>query len=124
MLRSRPRRSEATRLLCPLLRAYSLGYASAVAPRLLALLLQHFTHRRAPDRPFWPAVARILRSGLDWWRFPTFCATLDGGSTLLVIPLRRGADRYASTLSAESRLRCAAPPSPDSLPALCELTAG
>ena len=33
-------------VLRPLVRAYLLGYASTVAPRLLTLVLQHLTRRR------------------------------------------------------------------------------
>ena len=80
-------------LLRPLLRAYVLGYASAVAPRVLTLVLQHATagRRRLENpplrvqRPFWEALLRILRGGLGWQRFPTFCALLVGGSTLLEV---------------------------------------
>jgi len=79
-------------LLRPLFRAYILGYGSAVAPRVLTLVLQHFPRRRhkdsallQPQRPFWESLQRILRSGLDWQRFPTFCAVLVGGSTLLEV---------------------------------------
>jgi hypothetical protein len=31
------------------------------------------------------SVLRILRAGLEWQRFPTFCAVLVGGSTLLQV---------------------------------------
>ena len=81
-------------ILRPMLRAYLLGYLSAVAPRLLTLLLQRFTRRRRGDpksaekRPsasFLESVGEVLRRGLDWQRFPTFCAVLVGGSTLLEV---------------------------------------
>ncbi len=85
-------------LLRPLLRAYILGYASAVGPRLLTLFLQHLTKRRQKaaaspntDRqpqngePFSHALRRILAGGLDWQRFPTFCAVIVGGTTLLEV---------------------------------------
>ena len=86
-------------LLRPLLRAYILGYASAVGPRLLTLFLQHLTKRRQTaaspntDRqpqngePFSHALRRILAGGLDWQRFPTFCAVIVGGTTLLEVGL-------------------------------------
>lgn len=87
-------------MLRPLVRAYLLGYASSVAPRLLTLLLQHVTRRRLPNNreqgttgapagkngePFLAALQRILRGGLDWQRFPTFCAVIVGGSTVLEV---------------------------------------
>ncbi|TPX15196.1 uncharacterized protein E0L32_004754 [Thyridium curvatum] len=78
-------------VLRPLLRAYLLGYASAVAPRLLTLMLQHLTRRRRGSTgartrqksPFPASFKRISRMGLELQRFPTFCAALVGGSTLL-----------------------------------------
>lgn len=79
----------------PLVRAYLLGYASAVAPRLLTLLLQHLTRWKHAKRQqqmqqqngdtFLESLERILRSGFDPRRFPTFCAALVGGSTLLEV---------------------------------------
>lgn len=81
-------------VLRPLVRAYLLGYASSVAPRLLTLLLQHVTRRKRDGQaagrhaePLLAAVRRILRGGLDWQRFPTFCAALVGGSTLLEVSI-------------------------------------
>jgi hypothetical protein len=75
-------------VLRPVIRAYVLGYASSTAPRLLTLLLTHLSRRRKniDDKPvhsFFPSLVRILRGGLELQRFPTFCAALVGGSTLL-----------------------------------------
>ena len=80
-------------LLRPLVRAYLLGYASVVAPRLFTLLVQHFTRksykgdaaRQKVQPSFRESLQHILRSGLEWQRFPTFCAALIGGSTLLEV---------------------------------------
>lgn len=81
--------------LRPLLRAYVLGYASAVVPRLLTLVLQQANKRKPKEtvtalpapahESFVGALRRILREGLDLRRFPTFCAALVGGSTLLEV---------------------------------------
>jgi hypothetical protein len=75
-------------LLRPVIRAYVLGYASSTAPRLLTLLLTHLSRRRKnidekPDDYFLLSLIRILKGGLEVQRFPTFCAALVGGSTLL-----------------------------------------
>jgi hypothetical protein len=73
-------------LLRPQIRAYLLGYASTTVPRLLTLLLAYFTKTRkkyVEGEQFWSSLRETLRRGLDWQRFPTFCATLVGGSTLL-----------------------------------------
>lgn len=80
--------------LRPVVRAYILGYASAVAPRLLTLAVQHILKLRRnseqllpsdpEDEPTFLAGARhILRSGFDPQRFPTFCAVLVAGTSLL-----------------------------------------
>lgn len=84
--------------LQPLVRAYLLGYASSVGPRLLTVLLTYFTALRRKRRGLPLAqsekasfaylrdsVRHTLRAGLEWRRFPTFCATLVGGSTLLEV---------------------------------------
>ena len=75
-------------LLRPVLRAYVLGYASSTAPRLLTLLLTHLSRKRKnidekPDDYFLLSLIRILKGGIELQRFPTFCAALVGGSTLL-----------------------------------------
>ncbi|KYK55751.1 uncharacterized protein DCS_07715 [Drechmeria coniospora] len=102
--------------LRPLVRAYVLGYASAVAPRLLTLVLQHLSRARAngsskcppaeqEERTFLESVAHILRAGLQPQRFPTFCAVLVGGSTLLQEPLRPIISRLADGLDGLVRQR-------------------
>ncbi|KAF6792994.1 integral membrane protein [Colletotrichum sojae] len=87
-------------ILRPLLRAYILGYASAVGPRILTLLMQYITKRRRKNGKdekqcagFVAQLRRIIVAGLDPQRFPTFCAVIVGGSTLLEVcdstPVRR-----------------------------------
>ncbi|PNY28523.1 Uncharacterized protein TCAP_01559 [Tolypocladium capitatum] len=103
--------------LRPLVRAYLLGYASAVAPRLLTLILQHLSRRRTKnkktlpaeldERTFGESVVHVLRTGLEPQRFPTFCAVLVGGSTLLQEPLKRIIARVATGLGDTARLRIA-----------------
>ncbi|KAI1210610.1 uncharacterized protein F4807DRAFT_422017 [Annulohypoxylon truncatum] len=92
-------------LLRPLIRAYVLGYASAVAPRLLTLVLQYVTRRRKskgvasairPHDSFIASLQRILRGGLELQRFPTFCAALVGGTTLLEVLLGTAFNRLLS----------------------------
>ena len=90
IVRSRILEKSAPHLVQPILRAYALGYASSTAPRLLTLLLTHLSRRRKnidvrPDDPFFLSLIRILRGGLELQRFPTFCAALVGGSTLLEV---------------------------------------
>jgi hypothetical protein len=96
-------------VLRPVLRAYVLGYASSTAPRLLTLLLTHLSRRRKniddrPDDYFWTSFVQILKGGLELQRFPTFCASLVGGSTLLEarvvsMPLEFLANRITVTIT-------------------------
>ncbi|KAF4123794.1 integral membrane protein [Geosmithia morbida] len=81
-------------ILRPFIRAYLLGYASAVGPRLLTLILQRLTRRKrrrlsqGRDRDtssFRQSALYIIRTGFDFQRFPTFCAVLVGGSTWFMI---------------------------------------
>ncbi|KAK7755647.1 hypothetical protein SLS62_002257 [Diatrype stigma] len=89
-------------ILRPLFRAYVLGYASSVGPRVVTLVLQHLqvaTRRKkrgdpkpnvnvsvaAPHKPFLQSLRRILQCGFDLRRFPAFCAALMGGTTLLEV---------------------------------------
>lgn len=82
-------------ILRPLIRAYLLGYASAVAPRLLTLVLQHVAKRRrkaanqlpldSDDTSFVKSATHIVKTGFNLQRFPTFCAVLVGGGTLLQV---------------------------------------
>jgi hypothetical protein len=72
--------------LRPVFRAYVLGYASSTVPRVLTLLLTTLSRRRKsvdekPDDTFLLSLFRILKGGLEFQRFPTFCAALVGGST-------------------------------------------
>lgn len=74
--------------LRPVLRAYVLGYVSSTAPRLLTLLLTHYSRRRKSiedqsNDAFIESLLKILRGGLELQRFPTFCAALVGGSDFL-----------------------------------------
>ncbi|CZS85045.1 unnamed protein product [Fusarium graminearum] len=102
-------------ILRPLIRAYLLGYASAVAPRLLTLVLQHVAKRRRKaanqlsldldDSSFFKSAIRIVKTGFNPQRFPTFCAILAGGTTLLQEPLKSILEKTAKGLSEAGRLR-------------------
>lgn len=88
-------------LLRPIVRAYLLGYGFTVVPRVLSLLVQYlsqymravrqkgptnepFAEQKLPPLPA-KSLWRILSAGAQVNRFPTFCATLAGGSTLLEV---------------------------------------
>ncbi|KAL2155351.1 hypothetical protein VTH82DRAFT_92 [Thermothelomyces myriococcoides] len=107
----------------PLVRAYLFGYASAVGPRLLTLLLQHAArHRRSKqqqqkqqqtgptsdpqrDEAFLAGLRRILLGPLSCRSFPTSCAVLIGGATFLELPVKSLLDRYGWTISEVARRR-------------------
>lgn len=103
--------------LRPLVRAYLFGYGSAVAPRLLNLLLQYAVRRRrSAEKKLLPSdftkskslsqsAAHILQTGLEPQRFPAFCAVLVGGSSLLQEPIRQVLNSVLSGSSLQVRLR-------------------
>ncbi|EFX06560.1 integral membrane protein [Grosmannia clavigera kw1407] len=110
--------------LRPLVRAYLLGYASTVAPQLLAVLLAAYAalrrRRRAAAEGLPPeaektaslaavaaSVRRIFGDGLAWHGFPTFCAALVGGGTLLEVPFDKLLSRWPTGLSRLARARLA-----------------
>ncbi|KAI3323744.1 integral membrane protein [Xylariaceae sp. AK1471] len=115
--RARARLDEAIPpFLRPVVRAYVLGYASATAPRLLTLILQHGARRRKgrdltngskPRDSFVVSLRRILCGGLDPQRFPTFCAALVGGTTLFEILVARLINRLKVQLPGVARQRLA-----------------
>lgn len=73
-----------SRLLNPILRAYAIGYLSSTTPRFISSLRQVWrndlnSHRKRE------VLLRALTSAIRLESFPTFCASLVGGST--VFPL-------------------------------------
>ncbi len=87
-----PSTDQLRRLLRPLLKAYVLGYASSTTPRLVTLLVgvisKYFDKGSGKKLDFervFSSVYKILHGGLEWQRFPTFCAALIGGTTLLQV---------------------------------------
>ncbi|KAF2963203.1 hypothetical protein GQX73_g10365 [Xylaria multiplex] len=101
-------------ILRPVFRAYVLGYASAVAPRVLTLILQNGARWRKgrglkketqSQNSFITSLRHILCTGLDPQRFPTFCATLVGGTTLVDVLIRRLINQLKVKLSDVARRR-------------------
>ncbi|KAK4140870.1 uncharacterized protein C8A04DRAFT_39506 [Dichotomopilus funicola] len=100
----------------PLLRAYLIGYASAVGPRFLSLLIQYTLRRQKKEREtngngkkrkdsFLVALQRVLLRPMETQSFPTFCAALVGGYTFLELPLKSIIDRNGSNISELARKR-------------------
>ncbi|KAG9228268.1 hypothetical protein BJ875DRAFT_477912 [Amylocarpus encephaloides] len=99
-------------ILRPVLRAYVLGYLSSAAPRVLTLTLTYLTRKQKGLSPlcrssFFSSLRRIIRGGLELQRFPTFCATLVGGTTLLQFPLQALVAVIASSRSGMVQVRLA-----------------
>ncbi|EGC46544.1 integral membrane protein [Histoplasma capsulatum var. duboisii H88] len=65
-----------------ILRAYALGYLTVTGPKLIAFL--HVIRRKdLNNEEKLNRLFKILSRPFRWNRFPTFCALLTGGSTLL-----------------------------------------
>ncbi|KAH6619001.1 integral membrane protein [Boeremia exigua] len=77
----------ALRLAKPLATAYALGLLSSTSPRLARILVL-FGRGKLTVRAAWLQSIYTLREALALHRFPTFCAVLIGGSTLLQIPIK------------------------------------
>ncbi|ROT43384.1 integral membrane protein [Sodiomyces alkalinus F11] len=108
--------------LRPLIRAYLIGYASSVGPKLLNVLLRQIavarrrrnsttedssSPRKYQHDDLLTSLRRIILAGFDWRTFPTFCAVLVGGSTILEAPIRRLCQRLAPSLSDVAQTRLA-----------------
>ncbi|KAF1962841.1 hypothetical protein CC80DRAFT_541989 [Byssothecium circinans] len=71
----------------PLATAYLLGLLSSTGPRVLKVLLL-FGKRKLALSAAWLQLVSLFRQALSIHRFPFFCASLVGGSTLLHLPVR------------------------------------
>lgn len=91
-------------LLRPALRAWLLGYGFSVGPRIFSLLVHHLLKALRRQKPrgqdddagdaaaakkaqtsLFEALAKTLKAGTELNRFPAFCGSLVGGSTLLEV---------------------------------------
>ncbi|KAF1977958.1 hypothetical protein BU23DRAFT_587391 [Bimuria novae-zelandiae CBS 107.79] len=82
----RSRSAAQIRLAKPLVTAYVLGLLSSTSPRLIRTLLL-WGKGKLTLRAAWLQAVSTLRRALSPNRFPAFCATLVGGSTVLQEPL-------------------------------------
>ncbi|CAI7622000.1 unnamed protein product [Penicillium bialowiezense] len=76
------------RIIKPLLRAYALGYLSSVTPKLASYVRRLRTKDWTSQQKL-QELAKVLTGPLRANSFPTSCAALVGGSTLLPIGLYR-----------------------------------
>ncbi|KAL2832996.1 hypothetical protein BDW59DRAFT_94819 [Aspergillus cavernicola] len=77
------RRHRTTQLLQPILRAYALGYLSSTTPKVVSCLRRLWKNNDLSYRDKLRELLRALTGALRLGSFPTFCASLVGGSTLL-----------------------------------------
>ncbi|KAL3489869.1 hypothetical protein BJX62DRAFT_148429 [Aspergillus germanicus] len=97
------RRHRAAALFKPILRAYALGYLSSTTPKALSCLRriwgsQDLTYQEKSEQ-----FLRALTGALRLESFPTFCASLVGGSTLLPLLVERGLQAFFRRLGSDSR---------------------
>ncbi|KAL4974830.1 hypothetical protein BDW66DRAFT_160993 [Aspergillus desertorum] len=76
-------RHRTTQLLQPVLRAYALGYLSSATPKVVSSLRRLWSNNDLSYRRKLDELFRVLAGPLRLESFPTFCAVLVGGSTLL-----------------------------------------
>ena len=86
-VRNQVDRSIDLRLLKPVLRAYALGYTSSVVPRLFGLL-RSFRRTDKTIEEKLDLLYHVLRTSTQPNRFPTSCAIIVAGATLLPRLLR------------------------------------
>ncbi|GIJ88875.1 hypothetical protein Asppvi_007803 [Aspergillus pseudoviridinutans] len=77
-----------TSLCCSVLRAYAIGYLSSTTPRLVSCL-RRLKDDRLSNKEKLEELSRTLTNAIRLDSFPTFCALLVGGSTVLPILLLR-----------------------------------
>ncbi|KAL3462938.1 hypothetical protein BJX64DRAFT_135870 [Aspergillus heterothallicus] len=97
------RRHQAAPLLKPILRAYALGYLSSTTPKVLSCLRRLWGNSDLTYSEKLEQFLRVLTGALRLETFPTFCASLVGGSTLLPLLILRGLRAVAHRLGSNPR---------------------
>ncbi|KMU92213.1 hypothetical protein CIHG_10014 [Coccidioides immitis H538.4] len=77
-----------SRVLKPTLRAYALGYLTTTGPRVVSFI-RILRRKDLSNEVKVRHLAHILVAALRWNRFPSVCALLAAGSTLLPLLLNR-----------------------------------
>ncbi|KAL2820377.1 hypothetical protein BJX63DRAFT_312093 [Aspergillus granulosus] len=95
------RRHRAASLLKPILRAYALGYLSSTTPKVLSCLRRLWENNDLTYQEKSEQLLRALAGALRLESFPTFCASLVGGSTLLPLLVLRGLQAVSHRLLSE-----------------------
>ncbi|KAJ5173577.1 uncharacterized protein N7500_001508 [Penicillium coprophilum] len=80
--------TDKVRIFKPLLRAYALGYLSSITPKLLSYVRQ-LRNKNWTAQQKLQELVKVLTGPFRLSSFPTACASLVGGSTLLPIGLYR-----------------------------------
>ncbi|KAL4754704.1 hypothetical protein BDW72DRAFT_117352 [Aspergillus terricola var. indicus] len=97
------RRHRTTQLLQPVLRAYALGYLSSATPKIISCLRRLWIDNDLSYRQRFYELLRVLAGPLRLESFPTFCAALVGGSTLLPMLALRVLQTACRRLGSDSK---------------------
>ncbi|CAL5869837.1 uncharacterized protein PFLUO_LOCUS4068 [Penicillium psychrofluorescens] len=92
-------------LLKPILRAYALGYLSSVTPKLISYVRRLGNNKGWTTEQKLQELAQVLTNPVRVNGFPTFCASLVGGSTLLPVLLYRLYSSLAVGLGSKGDIR-------------------
>ncbi|KAL3469877.1 hypothetical protein BJX99DRAFT_240434 [Aspergillus californicus] len=83
------RRHRATRILQPIIRAYALGYLSSTTPKVVSCLRRLWSNNGLSLQEKLRELLQALTGAIRLESFPTFCASVIGGSTLLPLLVLR-----------------------------------
>ncbi|KAL5340747.1 hypothetical protein BJX70DRAFT_93416 [Aspergillus crustosus] len=97
------RRHRTAQLLQPILRAYALGYLSTTTPKVISCLRGLWNNNDLNYQQKVRELFRVLASGARLGSFPTFCAALVGGSTLLPLLALRVLQYVCRRLSLDTK---------------------
>ncbi|KAL6237312.1 hypothetical protein BDW75DRAFT_204366 [Aspergillus navahoensis] len=97
------RRHRTTQVVQPVLRAYALGYLSSATPKILSCLRRLWSNNDLSYRCKLDELLQVLAGPLRLESFPTFCAALVGGSTLLPLLALRVLQTACRRLRPDSR---------------------
>ncbi|OJJ01541.1 hypothetical protein ASPVEDRAFT_129544 [Aspergillus versicolor CBS 583.65] len=97
------RRHRTSQLLQPILRAYALGYLSSTTPKVISCLRRLWGDNGLSHQQKLAELLRTLTCTFRPESFPTFCAALVGGSTLLPLLVLRALQVACRRLGSDSK---------------------
>ncbi|PTU19487.1 hypothetical protein P175DRAFT_0441571 [Aspergillus ochraceoroseus IBT 24754] len=97
------RRQQTGQLLQPILRAYAVGYLSSTTPKVISSLRRIWKSNDLSYRQILDKLFQALTGSIRLESFPTFCASLVGGSTLLPVLFLRSCDHIGRRFGSKSK---------------------